>query len=151
MKIKCVNGYLYFTFSDITEYEKLGNLLPIPDLVPVNDSAFTFIPKAQADLRYIIANTPINRITIPTKSNSDVIMGFKENGLTYSFVNDAIIPTALVNQKVELTMNGFGLYFGTFMLQPYSRVGFSGIVTDYECEYSLNTGMFVYDYIRFEL
>lgn len=149
MKIKCINGYLFFTFNNITEYENVGNLLPIPDLVAVDGVPFTFIPKAQAEVKLIIAGNPINSITVPTKSNADVIKGFKDNMLTYSIINNAILPTAMITQKVELTINGHGLFFGTFMLQPYSIVGFYGKVTDYECEYSLTTGIYVYNYIRF--
>lgn len=151
MIIKCVNGYLFFTFSSIQEVEVIRTLLPIPNLVPVSDTPFTFIPEAQASIKYIIAGNPINRLVTPIISNEDVIKGFEANRLTYSFTEDAIIMRDTVTRKVELSKNRYGKYFGTFMLQPYSLVGFSGRAGNYECEYNANTGMFVYDYIRFEL
>lgn len=151
MIYKCTNGYIMFIFESIQEFEILMDKLPIPNLVPVNDRPLTFIPETQAGFRYLIAGVPISNLAIPSVSNADVIKGFKDNGFTYSFMADGIVPRAMINTKVNLDTNRFGKFFGNFMLQPYSLVGFSGRAVDFEAIYDPNRGVFVYSYIRFEL
>lgn len=150
MIIKCVNGYMFFTFENIAEVELVFDMLPIPNLVPLESTPLTFIPAAQAQIKYLIAGYPINKTTTPTKSNSDVIKGFNDNRLCYSIAGDMIVPRDLITQKVNLGKNRLGKYYGAFMLQPYAMVGFNGRVSDYECCYNPDTGYYVYDYIRFE-
>lgn len=150
MIYKCTNGFVSFTFESIQEWEMLIDVLPIPNLVPLTNSPLTFVPAMQSLNRYIIKGIPVSTAAIPTSSNEDVIMGFKENRFTYSFVADGIVMRDSIMNKVELSQNRFGKYYSNFLLQPYSLVGFNGRAVDFEAVYLPNRGVFVYSYIRFE-
>ena len=151
MIIKNTNGFLVFTFQSVQEMELLYRVLPIPNLVPYKEQPLTFVPEAQSKVPYLIAGNAINSLAIPTVSCADVIDGFDQNRLCYSFVDDAIMLRDLITTKVTLQKNQFGHYIGNFMLQPYSMVGLLGRATDYEAIYDADKGIFVYTYIRFSL
>lgn len=150
MIYKCTNGFVVFTFQSIQEFEMLMDILPIPDLVPMNNVPLTFIPASQALNRYIVKGVPVSTTAIPTSSNEDIVMGFKDNRFSYSFAADTIVMRDSIINKVELSKNRLGKYYGNFLLQPYSLVGFNGRATDFEAVYMPDRGVFVYTYIRFE-
>lgn len=149
MIYKCTNGFVLFKFDSIQEMEMLANIVPFPDLVPYKDKPFTFVPKMQAQNRYLIAGVPVSPVAVPTVSNANIIEGFKENRFTYSFYADGIVPRDTILTKVSLSKNQFGKYFCNFLLQPYSLVGLLGRATDFECVFIPSRGVYVFSYIRF--
>lgn len=149
MIYKCTNGFVVFKFESIQEMEMLYNLIPIPNLVPYSEQPFTFIPETQATSRYLIAGKPVSPFAVPVKSNADIIKGFAENRLTYSFFADDIVMRDTITKKVQLSKNQFGKYWCNFLLQPYSLVGLLGRATDFECQFQPSKGVFIFSYIRF--
>lgn len=150
MIYKCINGFVIFQFEAIQELEMLQNILPLPRLVPYGDKPLTFIPASQSKGRIFIQGQPISKFSVPVISHTNIIEGFKANGFTYDFKRDDIVPISLINNKVEMTTNQFGLYVSSFTLQPYSMVGYQGRATDFEAVFDARKGVYVYSYIRFE-
>lgn len=149
MIYKCTNGFVVFRFESIQEMEMLQKIVPFPNLVPYTENPLTFIPATQAENRYLIAGQPVSPLATVTVSNENIVEGFKENRLTYSFFEDGIVMRDTITRKVSLSVNDFGKYWCNFLLQPYSLVGLMGRATDFECVFIPSRGVYVFTYIRF--